>query len=563
MTPDIFRDSTVGQILNFVSRGRILPFPDQRPGFVVPSRYLLTPASGQVIDGEQQPKPQSDVSTLVDAEGTIRARDSIDLEKGDSDVKEATANTPVDPFLITWDGPDDQDNPRNWSRNKRVFVASLISLLTFSVYVGSAIYTSAIPGLMVEFGASQTLGTLGLTLFVLAYGIGPMFLAPLQEMPFIGRNPIYIAGLCLFVIFQIPAILAKNIATVLVFRFFAGFVGSPALATGGASMGDIFPPWMMPYALGVWALGAVSGPVLGPVIGGFAALKNGWRWPFYELLWISAFALLVLSFLLPETLDSTILVRRAERLRKLTGNPLLRTQTEIDAKEGETALGLATENFVLAFKLSLEPALLFSHVYIALVYAIFYLWFEAFPIVFTGIYHFNLGLSGLPFLGFVVSGIITFAAYVAYNKYHMEPRYARNPDLAPETRLELALVAACFIPVSLLMFGWSSRESVHWIVPIIGSALYLPGIFLIFQSILIYISMGYPKHAASIFAGNDLFRSSFASVFPLFGRAFFTRLGLGGGSSLLAGLSILMIPLLYALMKYGGKLRQRSKWTEA
>lgn len=74
-------------------------------------------------------------------------------------------------------------------------------------------------------------------------------------MPFIGRNPIYIAGLCLFVIFQIPAILAKNIATVLVFRcvplppsfriihlrgvfcrFFAGFVGSPALATGGASM---------------------------------------------------------------------------------------------------------------------------------------------------------------------------------------------------------------------------------------------------------------------------------------------------------------------------------------
>lgn len=178
-----------------------------------------------------------------------------------------------------------------------------------------------------------------------------------------------------------------------------------------------------------------------------------------------------------------------------------------------------------------------------------------------------------------------FAAYVAYNKYHMEPRYARNPDLAPETRLELALVAACFIPVSLLMFGWSSRESVHWIVPIIGSALYLPGIFLIFvsppsllaesfpqsltphlpsqQSILIYISMGYPKHAASIFAGNDLFRSSFASVFPLFGRAFFTRLGLGGGSSLLAGLSILMIPLLYALMKYGGKLRQRSKWTEA
>ena len=36
-----------------------------------------------------------------------------------------------------------------------------------------------------------------------------------------------------------------------------------------------------------------------------------------------------------------------------------------------------------------------------------------------------------------------------------------------------------------------------------------------------------------------------ASAFPLFGRAFFHKLGLGGGSSLLAGLSILMIPLYY------------------
>ena len=164
----------------------------------------------------------------------------------------------------------------------------------------------------------------------------------------------------------------------------------------------------------------------------------------------------------------------------------------------------------------------------------------------------------------------------------MEPRYEKNPDLAPEARLELALFAAFFIPVSLFIFGWSSRASVHWIAPIIGAALYLPGIYLIFQvhfapfslhfkmltshstqSILLYVSIGYPKHAASIFAGNDLFRSTFASFFPLFGRAFFIRLGLGGGSSLLAGISILMIPLLYLLIKSGASLRQKSKWTSA
>jgi DHA1 family multidrug resistance protein-like MFS transporter len=52
------------------------------------------------------------------------------------------------------------------------------------------------------------------------------------------------------------------------------------------------------------------------------------------------------------------------------------------------------------------------------------------------------------------------------------------------------------------------------IVPVIGAALYLPGIFLIFQSILMYVTTAYPDHGAPVLAANDLFRSSIASVFP-------------------------------------------------
>lgn len=87
-------------------------------------------------------------------------------------------------------------------------------------------------------------------------------------------------------------------------------------------------------------------------------------------------------------------------------------------------------------------------------------------------------------------------------------------------------------------------------MPVIAAALYLPGIFLTFQSIMIYISMSYPHHIASVLAGNDLFRSSMASVFPLFGRIFFQRLGLGGGSSLLAGISLALMPV-YFVSCYG------------
>ncbi|KAM0788496.1 hypothetical protein ACM66B_001628 [Microbotryomycetes sp. NB124-2] len=558
MVADIVRDSTFGQLVNWASNGRLLPYEDQRPGYVVPAKYLVAPS----------PLPRTDTGakTLVDSEAVTPAKSgsSNDIEKAADDLNKPAPQQPQQKyqFLVEFD-ENDQDRPHNWSQRKRVFVGFLIALLTFSVYVGSAIYTSAIPSVMADFGVSQVVATLGLSMFVFAYGFGPMLLAPMQEMPTIGRNPPYIIGLFLFVIFQIPIVLAPHISVILVFRFLSGFVGSPALATGGASMSDIFPPSALPAAIGIWSMGAVTGPILGPVVGGFAAQANGWRWPNLELLWISGFAFGILFVLLPETYEPTILVRRARRLRKLTGNQLIKAQAELDAAEGEGFFSIVGGRVKRAFQLALEPAVLFSNVYIGLVYSIFYLWFEAFPLVFEGIYHFNLGLGGLPYLVFVVSAVPTYLGYMWYQNKFVLSRAGSDPTFRPEDRLRLAVFAAFFVPASLLLFGWSARSSVHWIVPIIGAGLYLPGIFILFQCIIVYVLDGYAMVGASILAGNALFRSEQAGAFPLFGRVFYERLTIGGGCSLLAGLSIIMIVPLWGLYKYGDRLRARSKWTTA
>ncbi|BGP14694.1 hypothetical protein JCM10213_006226 [Rhodosporidiobolus nylandii] len=573
---DIVRDATFGQLVNLASRGRFFPYEDQKPGYIIPQRYLPSGTDSPfprtlseaptLVASTLPPSSPVDASTLVNAPGLCQEVDKEgDLEKqAEKDAASLSPTTAAEPkyrWLVDFEG-NDQDRPLNWSSRKRFFVGGLISLLTFAVYIGSAVYTSSIPGLMEEFNVSQVTAISGLTLFVAAYGIGPMILSPMQEMASIGRNPVYIIGLALFVIFQVPEIVAKNMATVLVFRFLSGFVGSPALATGGASMGDIFPAKHLAVAIGTWAIGAVCGPVFGPVIGGFAAEGMNWRWPFLELLWISGFAFVVLFFLLPETLEDTILLRRAQRLRKLTGNPLLKAPCELGEKDGETLAGLMSETLTRAIRLSIEPSLLVANSYIALVYALFYTFFESFPIVFNEIYSMSLSVGGLPYLGFIVSAAITFTFYVLYQRWHMIPRTEKNPDLPPEIRLELGVMTAPLIPVSLFIFGWTAREGVHWFWPIFGAALYLPGVYLAFQTILVYISISYPKYAASVLAGNDLFRSVFASVFPLFGAKLFRRLGLGGGCSLLAGLSILMIPLLYAIMHYGPQLRARSRFAQ-
>ena len=383
--------------------------------------------------------------------------------------------------------------------------------------------------------------------------------APMSEIPFIGRNPVYIGTLAAFVLLQLGVIYAKNFGMLLAFRFITGFVGSPVLATGGASISDMYKPSKRAYGIAVWGVAAVCGPALGPLVGGFAASAKGWTWPIWELLWLSGACLIFLFFLLPETSSTNILYRRTVRLRKLTGNESLKCQPEIEA-EGMTGKAIAMMVLVRPFTLSfLEPIVFLLNLYIALIYALLYLWFESFPIVFVGIYGFTLGKEGLAFLGIFIGVFIVMPPFFWYLHRYTEPRFNEDGELKPELRLPPAFVGAFCIPVCLFWFGWSARESIHWIMPIIGSTFFTIGAFLLFNCVLNYLGDAYPKYAASVYAGNDLMRSAFGAAFPLFAGAMYHKLGVGWASSLLAFLSILFIPIPFVLYYYGESIRKRSK----
>jgi MFS transporter, DHA1 family, multidrug resistance protein len=132
-------------------------------------------------------------------------------------------------------------------------------------------------------------------------------------------------------------------------------------------------------------------------------------------------------------------------------------------------------------------------------------------------------------------------------------------EIAPEKRLQPAFVGAFCIPICLFWFGWTSRPGVHWIVPIVGSSFFTIGAFLLFNSVLNYLGDAYPEYAASVYAGNDFMRSSFGAGFPLFAAAMYNKLGVGWASSLLGFLSILFIPIPFALYIFGKKIRLHSK----
>ena len=137
-----------------------------------------------------------------------------------------------------------------------------------------------VPGmedLQEKFNFSQPVAALSLSLFVWGYGIGPMLLSPLTEVARIGRNWPYVISIGLFVIMQVPTVLCHEAAGFLVLRFIAGFLGSPVLATGGATMADI---WNLNGGLmngiAFWSYAACAGPGMGPLLSGFAVQERGW-----------------------------------------------------------------------------------------------------------------------------------------------------------------------------------------------------------------------------------------------------------------------------------------------
>ncbi|MCJ1288347.1 hypothetical protein MMC26_007702, partial [Xylographa opegraphella] len=248
---ELIRDTVFGHLLRYLSGGRLLSYAEDRDPSLW-KRYVHDEKTMRMAHhghtGDEQAVDQTDASQFPDG----FPRDSSTTRR-ESNIQTNALGHLVDPEngsdtnVVHWYGDGDPENPINWSLLKKVLVTFEICLLTLSVYIGSAIYTPGIEGVVAYYNVSQVKATLGLTLFVAGYGLGPMLWAPLSEIPQIGRSPVYIGTLFVFVLLQVPVALATNFTMLLCFRFLTGFIGSPVLATGGASIGDMYTPRKRAY----------------------------------------------------------------------------------------------------------------------------------------------------------------------------------------------------------------------------------------------------------------------------------------------------------------------------
>jgi MFS family permease len=141
-------------------------------------------------------------------------------------------------------------------------------------------YSPAIGQISVDFHVGNEVALLGLSLLLAGFGLGPLIWAPLSEV--YGRRPAVMIPYFIAGVFSIGTATAKDIQTVMITRFFAGFFGSAPVTNTGGVLGDIWNPKHRGIALVGYAFAVVGGPTLGPIAGGAIVQSYlRWRWTEY------------------------------------------------------------------------------------------------------------------------------------------------------------------------------------------------------------------------------------------------------------------------------------------
>jgi multidrug resistance protein len=399
---------------------------------------------------------------------------------------------------------------------------AMVSSICFLTPLASSMVAPGVPLVMREFNTNdEMIGSFIVSIYILGYAIGPLVIAPMSEV--YGRLPVYHVNNVLFVIWTMACALSPNVGALLVFRLFAGLAGSCPITIGGGSIADTFNQEERGGAMALFALGPLFGPVIGPVVGGFLSEAAGWRWVFW-LITIAAGVLTTAAFfLMRETYEPVLLERRTARLRKETNNPDLRSKLATDLTKKEYFIRAIVRPTKMLF---LSPTILIFSIYMAIVYGYLYLLFTTFTLVFEGVYHFSQGSVGLTFLGVGIGSLLGLGVFGSMSDKLVKRMTAKHGGvMKPEYRLPPLIPASFLLPIGLFWYGWSAEKHAHWIVPIIGTAIFGLSTIAMFMCIQTYFVDSFTVYAASAIAANTVLRSLVGAFLPLAGPKMYSALG--------------------------------------
>ncbi|KAM7216920.1 Major facilitator superfamily domain containing protein [Rhypophila decipiens] len=428
----------------------------------------------------------------------------------------------------------------------------------------TTLYSNGLEGISREYGVSMQAARVGAAIFLIAYAFGCELWAPWSEE--LGRKPILQLSLLLVNIWCVLVALAPNFGALIAGRFLGGLSSAGGSVTLGM-IADMFEPDEQQNAVAYIVFSSVAGSILGPVIGGFVETYLDWRWTIWiQLIFGGVVQLLHLLFV-PET-RSTILLDRIAKERRKNGGPGSQVY-------GPNELRPFKERFTFrefmwtwyrSFHILLtEPIVLALSALSGFSDALIFMQVQSFVLVYSqwGFSATDIGLSFIPIgIGYVIAWLSFLPTFKRIRR-----KRDRNPTdehAQFESRLWWLLYTAPCLPIGLFIFAWTSGgPPVHWAGSMVASAIIGIANYAIYMATIDYMVGAYGPYAASATGGNGWARDFLAGVLTIPATPFYENVGPQHAGTILACISVLLVPAVYLVYFKGPWLRERSRFAQS
>ncbi|HYB55035.1 MAG TPA: DHA2 family efflux MFS transporter permease subunit, partial [Alphaproteobacteria bacterium] len=120
-----------------------------------------------------------------------------------------------------------------------------------------------------------------------------------------GRKRLYLTSVAGFTVASVLCGAAITLPQMVTFRLLQGVFGAALVPLSQATLLDGYPREKHGYAMAIWGIGIMAGPILGPTLGGWLTENYNWRWVFYINVPVGLLAFLGVLAFLHETRKNT------------------------------------------------------------------------------------------------------------------------------------------------------------------------------------------------------------------------------------------------------------------
>ncbi|KAI5196576.1 MFS general substrate transporter [Aureobasidium subglaciale] len=452
-------------------------------------------------------------------------------------------------------------HPQCFSKTKKLYVALTVGLLMFNSTLSSSLPGGSSFYIASYFGIVEPLQQILVsTTYLVGYIIGPLISAPMSEH--FGRKKLLLATGGLFLIMSLACIFSPSYNALLVFRFFAGMGGSAPISVIGGVYADLYSkPRSRGTATAAYTMGTTLGTVLGPTIFDYLAYYN-WRLSFVLTTALAAVAFTGTT-IMPETYLPVLEQTQAHKARCSKTCRVFVSQKDLDERSLRIILLTSIRRPLELF--AAEAIVFFSSLYCALVFAILFVFFAAYPYIFRTVYGMDHRTAGLAFIPIGVGTVLSMPLCMAYDAFREKNlKDGKKWALKEEyRRLPLVCVGGVLLVVSLFLLGWTSSPSFHWIIPMMSGLPFGIAFNLILIALFNYLTDSYGIYSASALAAASCARSLLGAILPLAQDSMYTTLGIGWATSILGIASVALFPLPFIFIVFGPQIRLRSPFCQA